>query len=352
MIGNGEGASPLWRRCELPTWALTVAIYGGWLALTWWASELPWWIVGALGGWLVAWHGSLQHEVIHGHPTRYERLNLALGWLPLGLWLPLGIYRDEHLAHHDAAPLTDPLEDPESNYVTAERWARAGALGRAYLWVRATLLGRAILGPPEAALYLYRGELRRVWGGDRRRVRHWLAHGAGVAVVLAWVVGVCGVSPWVYALLFAYPGSALTLVRSYAEHRPAPSQPERTAVVERAPLLGPLFLFNNLHIVHHAHPGLAWYEIPARYRAFREHYLRKNGGYCFRSYAAIALRYALRPLDHPVHPAHRSGAGVGDRASRGDVRASPARATPAAATAGDGSSSAAPAGAAPGGSSG
>ena len=297
--------SSWWRRWELPTWALAVAIYAGWLALTWWASQLPWWLVAAGGGWLVAWHGSLQHEVIHGHPTRSSRVNHALGALPLGLWLPLGLYREEHIAHHRAEPLTDPEVDPESNYVTAEAWARKGSVGRALCWARATLLGRMVLGPWHVVLSLWRRELLRLWRGDTRHLRPWLAHVVGAAAVLAWVVGVCGLPLWSYVLFFAYPGLALTLLRSYAEHSPAPTQRERTAIVDRSPLFGLLFLFNNLHVVHHDDPRLPWYDIPARYRRDRARYRAQAGEAYYRGYGSLFRRYAMRPIDAPLHPDHR-----------------------------------------------
>ena len=67
---------------------MAVAIYGGWLALTWYHHALPWWLVLPLGGWLVGWHGSLQHEIIHGHPTRRQAINTALAMAPVALWLP------------------------------------------------------------------------------------------------------------------------------------------------------------------------------------------------------------------------------------------------------------------------
>jgi fatty acid desaturase len=306
-VDRDSGYISSWRRWELPTWGLALAIYGGWFALTFWASTLPWYLVGVLGGWLVAWHGSLQHEVIHGHPTRSTRVNLALGGLPLGLWLPLGVYRDEHIAHHRSDELTDPAADPESNYVTADDWRRRGPLGRALWWLRATLLGRMILGPPWMIASLWRAELGRLLRGDTSHVRHWLVHLAGVAAVLGWLVAICGMPLWAYVVFFVYPGTALTLVRSYAEHRPAAHQRERTAVVERAPVFGLLFLFNNLHVVHHEDPRLPWYEIPPRYRRGRARYLADNGNARYRGYASLFLRHAVRPIDAPIHPRHRQG---------------------------------------------
>src|SRR5947208_12747338 len=89
-----EGFGPgFLRRLEAPTWGLALAIYGGWGALTWGYGALPWWLVLPLGAWLTAWHMSFQHEVVHGHPTRSRRVNDALGFAPLSLWLPYARYR-------------------------------------------------------------------------------------------------------------------------------------------------------------------------------------------------------------------------------------------------------------------
>lgn len=90
-------------------------------ALTWHHHALPWWLILPLGGWLVAWHGSLQHEVLHGHPTRWQGLNTVLASAPLVLWLPYPLYYSRHRRHHIIASLTDPLEDPESFYVEPAR---------------------------------------------------------------------------------------------------------------------------------------------------------------------------------------------------------------------------------------
>ena len=109
-------------RVEWPTALLAMGIYGGFLLLTYFWAALPLVAVIAAGGWLVAWHGSLQHEVIHGHPTRSQRLNDAIGWPPLSLWLPYAIYREGHLVHHRDEHLTDPIEDPESSYLTQATW--------------------------------------------------------------------------------------------------------------------------------------------------------------------------------------------------------------------------------------
>lgn len=255
-----------------------------------------------VGGFLVAWHGSLQHEIIHGHPTPSRAINTALASLPIGLWLPFGVYREQHLAHHTSPHLTDPVDDPESFYVTPEWWARAGVVRRALARAQTTLVGRLVLGPPTIVARFFASEARVVARADAKHLAAWAAHLAGLALVVAWVVLVCRMSPLRYVACFAYPGAALTLLRSFAEHRPAAHASHRIAIVEAGPVASLLFLNNNLHVVHHDAPGAPWYELPARYAAARDAILAENGGYVFPGYLAIAARYGVTSKDSPIHP--------------------------------------------------
>jgi fatty acid desaturase len=296
-------------RIEWPTLLLALGIHAGWIGLTLCAGALPAWVVLPGGAWLIAWHMSLQHEVIHGHPTRQAWLNDLIGSVPLSLWLPYGRYKASHLGHHRGDGLTDPIDDPESHYLTADRHARSGALGRLLTRASNTLLGRVTLGPARGILIFLRHEAHALRIGTPDVRRAWMLHLPGVAIVVAWLTLVCHLSLPAYAALFIYPGFALALVRSFAEHRAADRLAHRTAVVERAPLLGLLFLFNNLHVVHHLRPGLPWYRIPAVYRAERAALLRHNGGLVYRGYADVARRYLLREHDAPVHVAHAARPG-------------------------------------------
>nr|WP_245364213.1 fatty acid desaturase [Sinorhizobium americanum] len=297
--------SPSISRLEWPTVALSGAIYGGYLALTWWWASLPMPLVMAAGSWLIAWHGSLQHEVMHGHPTRNRRINDAIGWAPLSLWLPYAIYKDSHLTHHRDEHLTDPIEDPESSYFTKAAWDRLGAFGRLLAAWNSTLLGRLAIGPAIMILNFLAQELRVVFEEGRERRRIWLSHSAGVAAVLAWVLLVCDMPLWLYVFGFIYGGAALTRLRSYAEHRYADNHEERTAIVENSRLLGLLFLHNNLHVLHHSRPGIPWYRIPAIYRQNRDALVALNGGLVYNSYLEIVRRFLLNPHDDPRHPRHR-----------------------------------------------
>jgi fatty acid desaturase len=304
-MARGKGWSGR-QRVEWPTVFLAAAIYGGWLALTYWQAMLPVYFVMPLGAWLIAWQGSLQHEVLHGHPTRNRAINTALGFPPLSLWLPFERYRASHLAHHADARLTDPLDDPESEYWTEEAWRRLGPAGRLAAWLNATMLGRLLIGPIWSIGRFLVVEGQRMVRGDRAVRDIWLVHLAGVAIVATWVTSICGMPLWQYVVEFVLPGTSLLLIRSLAEHRAAADPRHRTAIVERAPILGLLFLYNNLHVVHHEWPRLPWYAIPQRFAANRERFLAENGGLLYRGYREVFSRYLLWPQDCLVHPFRRA----------------------------------------------
>lgn len=291
---------------HLPTIALALSIYSGWIALTFFHHLLPGWIVSAGGAWLIAWHSSLQHEILHGHFTRSSLANRLVGFIPLALWLPYERYRLTHLQHHRDESLTDPLDDPESSYLTPEEWHGLPAIAKLLLRAQTTLLGRMLLGPPLLVGRFLLKEARAL-RCDRVGQRIWAGHLAGVAGVLLWVTEVCRLDLWFYVGLVVYPGIALQLVRSFAEHRAAHGVSERTAVVENAWLLGPLFLFNNLHAAHHENPTVPWYRLPSWYRRNRASIVARNGELVYRSYLDVARRFLLRGHDTPAHPLGRRG---------------------------------------------
>lgn len=290
------------RSIELPTWALIAAIYGGWLAVTFNYQVLPWWAVLLAGAWFTAWHMSLQHEVLHGHPTRSQMVNDLIGGVPLNLWLPYEIYRIEHLRHHREPYLTDPLEDTESYYLRPDQWARRGRLHRTLTILCNTMAGRILIGPARSIVAFLIREAGRVWRGEGRARAIWARHVAACAVVVWWLVVVCRMPLWAYAILVIYPAYMLQLIRSFAEHRAASLPAHRTAIVENAPILGLLFLHNNLHVVHHQRPNLPWYEIPRLYRAHRDALIAGNGGLVYDGYVDVARQHLFTPHHQPVHP--------------------------------------------------
>ncbi|MGH6944797.1 MAG: fatty acid desaturase [Geminicoccaceae bacterium] len=291
-----------WLERAGPTWLIALAVYGGFGLLTWYHAILPWWLLMPLGGMLIAWHGSLQHEAIHDQIAPSGWLNDAVALPPLNLWLPYPIYRRTHQTHHDFEILTEPWRDPESFYLDRATWLRLPRPVRLVLEVYNTLLGRVVLGPFLVIGQFLWAEARALRRGDLRNRWAWLWHLLGVALVLGWVIGVCGIPLWQYLLLFVLPGASLTLVRSFAEHKAAHTPYERTAVIEAGRLFSLLYLNNNLHFAHHKRPDLPWHALPRYYLGHREELLEENGGLLYRGYREILRRFFLRPVDSPAHP--------------------------------------------------
>jgi fatty acid desaturase len=123
-----------------------------------------------------------------------------------------------------------------------------------------------------------------------------------VGLVLLWLRYVCAMSMTEYVLCFVYPGCALSLVRSFAEHRADPDPRRRVAVVENAPVLGLLFLNNNLHAAHHDRPDLPWHRLPQFYARERQRLVTANGGLVYAGYADVFRRYLWRAQDDGVRP--------------------------------------------------
>jgi fatty acid desaturase len=287
---------------ELPTILLSIGIYGAWAGLTFWHDSIPLYCLVPAGAWIIAWHSSLQHEIVHGHPTRWRGLNRMIGSIPLSLWLPFLSYKRSHLIHHRDERLTDPLDDPESNYCRPSDWELLPPTIRRLILVQRTLLGRLILSPIWTVAGFLQRQMQQILLGNRQVQKIWLGHLLHILPVLVWLTIICKMNLFFYFCVFVYPGTSLLLVRSFAEHRAAFGILERTAIVENAKILGPLFLFNNLHAVHHERPDIPWYQIPAWYRGNRDRLIAENGGLVYNTYFDIIRRYFLHPHAHPCHP--------------------------------------------------
>ena len=287
---------------EWQTWLLILAVYGSWLGLVLAYPVLPGWLVTPLLVVVTAWFMSLQHELLHGPPTRNKAFNRLLGLAPLSAWYPYDIYRESHLAHHRDELLTIPGVDPECNYVERERYARMLAMRRGLSWATRTVAGRLLLGPaltiPEVWADIVTGPRQRGWVC----VRTWVVHLVLLAGMLWWVHMQSGIGPWHYLFGIAYPALGLAMLRSFYEHRPAALPAHRIVINEAALPWRLLYLNNNYHSVHHDHPSLAWYRIPAAFQADREGYLQRNGGFLLPGYGHVLWNHTFRPVDSPVHP--------------------------------------------------
>ncbi|MGR3466640.1 MAG: fatty acid desaturase [Shimia sp.] len=293
-MGNDRGI-------EWPTLGLMGLCYAVWLAALWAPVALAVPVLAVA----IALHASLQHEAIHGHPFRDERVNAALMWAPLTLTIPYARFRETHLAHHQDSRLTDPYDDPESNYLDAAQWEGLGGWRRMLMRLNNTLLGRILLGPLIGNAVWLSDDARRIAWGDRRLAGMWAAHLPCVVAVLV-LVALTPLPVWAY-LVAVYGAQGLLKIRTFLEHQAHDHAGGRSAIVEDRGPLALLFLNNNLHVVHHMHPRVPWYRLPTLFRANRARYLGRNGGYYFASYAEVFGRYWRRAKDPVVHPLWRRG---------------------------------------------
>lgn len=290
------------REREWPTLALIGTTSSIWLIAIACSNALVPWILLPIAAVMVTLHSSLQHEVLHGHPTRNNHVNEALIYFGIGLFIPYRRFKALHMRHHNDDRLTDPYDDPESFYLAWREWNQLPKLLQGVLTINNTLLGRLTIGPLVSVVGFYGAELRLLRQNAPGVRRGWMHHALGLVPVVVFVKLVGGIDIWVYALCVAYPGMSLLMLRTYAEHR-AHEHPEgRSIIVEFCPVFSLLFLNNNLHLVHHTHPREAWYRLPALYKQNRGDWHRRNDGYVFTSYLALARQYLLRIKEPVAHP--------------------------------------------------
>ena len=288
---------------EWPTVALIAACYGAWAAaglLLWLSWPIAAFVVLTL---TVALQSSLMHEASHGHPTRNAHANEALVGLPIGLVYPFRRFKALHLRHHADERLTDPFDDPESWYRALWQHEELPDWLKALLKANNTMVGRFVIGPAISNAGFLATEARLIAAGDSAVRRAWLHHALGLAVVVPVVLFVFSVPVWAY-LAATYLGQSLIAVRTFAEHQWSERPDGRTIIVERSPL-SLLFLNNNLHLVHHKMPTVAWYRLPALVRARRAEWLAMNGGYSYPNYFSLLKDFAFRAKEPVVHPVLR-----------------------------------------------
>jgi len=293
----------LWRS-EFPTWLLIFTVYGGWFT-----TMAYWQVLGLFPAtllliWFTTWYMSLQHELIHGHPTRFARVNQLFGLLPLAVWYPYGLYRDSHLAHHRNQLLTLPDEDPETYYFSAERWQRFASWQRKIIQLRNTFPGRLLLAPLLDILQTVISMFSAFRRLQFAAMAMWTVHIVLLVLLFSWIAH-CGFSLSWYLLIVGYPALALTKVRSFLEHRAADEPLARSVINEAALPWRLLFLNLNYHSVHHDLPGVPWYGLRKVYLLYREDYQRRNHGFVVRGYGEWLRRFLLKSVDVGQHPHSR-----------------------------------------------
>lgn len=289
------------RGIEWPTIALIVTCYGLWAGvpfLLW--PEHPVLVLLILAV-VLALQSSLMHEATHGHPTRNSWVNELLVGLPIGLVYPFRRFKTLHLRHHADERLTDPFDDPESYYQALWKHEQLPRAMQAVLKLNNCMLGRVLLGPVLGSIGFLLSEMKLVAEGDAGVRRAWLHHAIGLAIVLPIIVFVFAIPLWLYLLVPVWLGQSIIAIRTFAEHRWSERPDGRTIIVERSPLAF-LFLNNNLHLVHHKCPTIAWYRLPQLFRERREEWLKMNDGYVVPNYLALWEDFAFRAKEPVVHP--------------------------------------------------
>jgi len=292
-------------RTEWPTWLLIPAVYGMWFATLYWSHTLGLMATTLLLLLSCTWYMSLQHELVHGHPTRHRGLNKLLGFAPLAVWFPYTLYLESHLRHHNDAHLTQPGIDPETHYVSDEVWQRSGWFMRALFVHRKRFWGRFVFGPAMAISSVLDEAVTQIRDGNYKYVPMWSLHIAMLIGMLTAIQAWTDIAAWYYLLVVAYPALSLAMVRSYYEHRAAEDCKHRIAINEASLPMRLLYLNNNYHLVHHDMPTLPWYLLARVYRTDREAYIARSGGFRLGGYLELARRFGLTPVDAPVHPLHR-----------------------------------------------
>lgn len=289
---------------EWRTLLLAGVCYAVWLALVFGLPDLPLPLRTGLLIPLITLHSSLQHEFLHGHPFRNQRINDLMISPPIGLMVPYLQFKACHLKHHVNETITDPYDDPESYYLDRTNWERQPLLLKGLLTANNTLAGRIVFGPALATFGFARMEWQRARAGDRNLAHIWARHLVGVAIILTLVqlFGSLGIGAYIVS---AYFGMGLLMVRSFLEHQAVEKTNARSVLIESRGPLAMLYLNNNLHSVHHAYPSIAWYRLPSFFAKNRERFMRMNGGYRYRSYFEIFRLYAFRPKEPVAWPLDR-----------------------------------------------
>ena len=288
---------------EWPTVFLWLACWGLWLIGVFVLPMVSMLLAGVVLTLVLVLQSSLSHEALHGHPFASRRVNDGLAMVSLGLLVPYIRFCDTHLAHHIDERLTDPYDDPETNFYDPAVWARMAPWQQRIMQLNNTLLGRMLIGPLMSQVMFMRGDWREMRQGNRAIICAWGIH----LLISALVITVVVTSPmpiWIY-LMCCYFAMSVLKIRTFLEHRAHQYSTARTVIIDDKGPLAFLFLNNNLHAVHHLHPQVAWYNLPRLYRDNTDSYDGFNEDYNYRSYAQVIARYFVKakdPVPHPLWP--------------------------------------------------
>ena len=294
-------------RIEWPTLFLIIACYVAWFSLAFAGAGLSpvLWIFAM--GVLTTLYWSLMHEAVHNHPTDRDWINRLTLTIPIGFVFPYGRFRDGHLRHHATGELTDPFDDPESFYLSPKCWKDLSKPIKLLLRFNNSLFGRMLIGPAIAIWRMFAFDYVRLTDAETTRkerifiLGEWCLHVVLVGTLALILMRYSAVPLWQF-IAAAYVGISILQIRTFPEHQASDMAGERTVIIEDNGPLAFLFLYNNLHVVHHTRPGLAWYRLPGFYKRHRDQFIRRNNGYVYSSYWQVLRQYFLSAKEPVPHP--------------------------------------------------
>lgn len=224
-----------------------------------------------------------------------------MGFPAVGLFVPYERFKTTHLIHHHDEALTDPYDDPESNYLNPTVWNAHPLWLRSLYRFNNTLFGRVLIGPLLGMSQFYFNDLKLMIAGTLPIIRAYLLHAAGIAVAALWIMGMAHWPVWAW-LLASYGALSILKIRTYLEHKADAQAHQRTAIVCDRGLLSLIFLNNNFHAVHHSHPRMPWYQLPKHYAHHKEYFDRTNNHYYYANYYQVVKQYLFQAKDPVPHP--------------------------------------------------
>lgn len=298
-VDNSPPNTLLRERAEWRTLLVVAAVYGlTVLTVVRYEVLTPWLAIPMLGV-LGAWHLSMQHEVLHGHPFKNQFLNDALGGIPVTLWIPYLAFKKDHHEHHKS-DLTNPALDNESYYVSQEQWDNAGPIRRAAWTANRTILFRMFVWTIVSTISYVTLVLKRAIRNEKSDRLAVTLHVIGVAFVV-YLVSLSSMPLWQFALGTVYGGRILNAIRPFPEHKYQSGIETRTAMIMAGRFMSLLMLNNNLHVAHHEEPGVPWYRYDNLMQRVNAVERARNAGVLYEGgYAEIFRRFSFTPVDSPV----------------------------------------------------
>jgi fatty acid desaturase len=300
MVQNDSSTSRVLKEAgEWRTLAVVIAVYGLTVLTVLRYDVLTPWLAVPMLAVLGAWHLSMQHEVLHGHPFKNQFLNDAIGGIPVTLWIPYLAFKKDHYEHH-LSDLTNPALDNESYYVSQEQWDKAGRIRRAAWTANRTILFRMFVWTIVSTITYVLSVLKRAVRGEKGDRLAVALHVVGLVFVV-YLVSLSSMPLWQFALGTLYGGRILNAIRPFPEHKYQSGVETRTAMIMAGRFMSLLMLNNNLHVAHHDEPGVPWYRYDKLMQRVNAVERARAAGVLYEGgYAEVFRRFSFTPVDSPV----------------------------------------------------